>query len=477
MAQVAYEIPYSNVVNNHSFKNLVLKANPDEVAINPGRESLSLSKSTIAYLNAAFEKIKDEYVEAANNALAVSKDDVHLMDTFKGLVSKAPSAVSSEIDPVPFMSDNFKSLFSSNYYMSNHTSPSYKSLATEPTFYAATKDLVTVAYKHSYYKTTKPMTPDNCQGWLTFFDSDHVIIDLKSKFRKALNDQYQRTNLITWQKKGKADFDEAVKESKAFLDGMGIKYKLASELVTEEDVAAAIAPRVGLYASCIGHFGVDSPKEMSDADAKANTYLYVKMSNTTPIPSSTHYTFEEYLQAYRMLGYTAAMPKIRGVPKKYQSYVDGLTNWVDFETYIEKMAATAVLQRPSKAEANSPKMIHSLFLNEDSIDLYPDELKEYYEESRDYKAFINNSKTIHDVAYIGLMEKLGTTFDEYIPTHVINRNELLTIYPMSLPFIENYTPAARNLEGSMVSRLANLEKFYADAICNPKQRLLHIVHK
>jgi len=463
MSQVAYEIPHSREVENHSFEGLVIKAEPGAVTFNPGRETLSLNKQTVEYLNNAFERIRLEYVEEANNALALAENDYELMKTYGSLVRAAPRKVAEEIDPTPFISANYKSLFGhrGSYYATTGAAPTFQYLHMTPTFHSLTGDSLTLAYKSSYYKTAKPLDSLNPQSWQDFFFAKHVIIDLKSKFRSILNEHFSGQNLITWQRASKTDIDESVQAAKDFLDTMGLSYQLASEIVEQDGYQGEIkdiAPREGFYASEISDGIVYKSGKMDEESITETNYLCVNLKHTTPIMSGTK-DFEDYCIAYNLLVRIGEdMPEIKGVAKKYKAFVDQLDNWLDFESFIEEKMKTAIFREPTGG--NIPVFTSTIF-NKENYKTYPLALQRYFEEVEAYH-FFNK-----DRSYVGceisreVAKKLGASFVSYEPQYDVDMEQLEQVFPYTLPLLSNKRSEYYQPHPELVSHLAKLEEFYA----------------
>jgi hypothetical protein len=462
MSQVAYEIPYSREVETHSFEGLVIKAEPGSVTFNPGRETLSLNKQTVEYLNTAFERIRVEYVEAANNALALAANDFELMKTYASLIHAAPRKVAEEIDPTPFMSANYQALFGNrgSYYVNTGTSPSFHYIHMTPTFHSLTGDSLNLSYKSSYYKTAKTLDNTNPQSWQDFFFAKHVIIDLKSKFRSILNEHFSGQNLITWQRKSK-DIDESVQAAKNFLDGMGLSYQLASDIVEEQGYQGdikSIAPREGFYVSEISDGNVYKSEKMDEDSITESTYLCVNLKHTTPIMSGTK-DFEDYCIAYNLLLRAGEdMPKIKGVAKKYKGFVEQLDNWLDFESFIEEKMKTAIFREPASTPV--PVFTATVF-NKENYKTYPLPLQDYFKEVEGYYNFSKDKSYVACEISRQIAKKLGASFVSYEPQYDIDMEQLEKVFPQTLPLLSNRRSDYYQPNPELVSHLAKLEEFYA----------------
>ena len=69
MANVVYRIPSDSQLNTQGLSHLLIDVPIGTIAINPGRESLSMDKHTLAYLNTMFSSIMDEYLTIVQSAI------------------------------------------------------------------------------------------------------------------------------------------------------------------------------------------------------------------------------------------------------------------------------------------------------------------------------------------------------------------------------------------------------------------------
>lgn len=453
MAQVAYTIPYSREIDDKGFSGLVVKAEPGAVTFNPGRESLSLNKQTIEYLNQTFKDVAEEYVQAATTAFALCENDKDLMKTYFKVTSSAPRDVAMMIDAEPFASDLLKSMATSQRYYYNNKSINY--LACTEDFKAYTNNLLTLSRKERYYKNSKPMHSDNPATAQEFFRDDHVIVDVKTKFRSALNEAFDGQSLVTWSRATGADLDEAVAKAKECLEFLNIPYTLVSDLidVNDSEDRPKSAPREGLYVSPISNGYVCKSQRMLDEEIESGTYLRVNLKNTTPIMSSEDKQFNTYIEAYNLLQQVSSvsLPEIKGVPKKYQSYVNELDNWIDFEEYIEEKMKETTFKVPFETPVQ--RISHSV-INLTNLHEYPSDIQDYYNELKDYSKFrMDSISSIQKT----IVETFSAKTEEYVPTKVIDMEELENKYPQALPRLSG----GYNVEEDLVVRLAQLEEFYA----------------
>lgn len=456
MSQVPYAIPEDSRVDNQGFRNLVIRAPAGAVSFNPGRESLSLDKETAKFLNETFEKIADDYVTAATISMANATNDIELMTTYKALYNTAPSRVKTKLSPDKFTSQLYKNLYGAMYY--GNPTPTYQYLMVTDTFCTDTNHILSLSYKEQYYKTSKTISKNDPISWQNFFYAHHVVVDLKTKFRSALNEAFNGKSLVTWQRTDKGDLEEAVEHAKRYLDEMGIPYKLASELVDTTEVKAA-APREGLYVSDLNGTTMARSTKMEEEDITKGTYLYLKTKNNTPqISKDNKFSFNEYVNAYRMLGRVVPdLPPVKGVAKKYQGFVDDLDNWVDFQSYIEETMAAQTFKVHSDV---LPIVFRHNLIHLDNVDRYPQDIQEYYGQVLEYTKYVRSPNFLINDESKDLAEQFGATLESYEWPEDHDPASLKEKYKTTLPLLDG-RQYQYGLDSGFVVRVANLEDFYA----------------
>jgi hypothetical protein len=461
MSQVIYEIPYNSVIKDGGFKNLVIKAESGAVSINPGRESLSLDSKTVDYLNNRLKQITDEYVEIGKSLLASAKDDRSLVETYSKLTSSAPPSVVAKLDAKPFFSKEMQTMIvANNYYYS-----SLGYVEVTDAFKKETNNNLTITYKQTYYKTARPLNNNNSEALTSFFTCDHVIVDLKTKFRSALNKQFSGKNVMIWQRSDKSvEVEDATAEATKFLKAIGIPFQLASSLIDVEEVQASTkAPRKGFYASAYTGEAFTSGCKIAEENYTKGEYLYVKLKNTTPILEDSSMSMLDYILAYKFLmrcdGNT---PRIMGVAKKYQETANSLDNWIDFETYIKDKCKGMVLNTGT-TESPCPIQDHLKvpLCSEATMYNFPKDLQEYLKEHIRHQRFIKGKDFVQG-SLKEVLKNLGTLFVEYKNSASIDIPKLKSKYPHSIPMItgEPYRYGLHMVEKRFILDIAKLEEFY-----------------
>lgn len=459
MSQVLYEIPSNSTINDRDFSNLVIRAETGAVSINPGRESLSLDSRTVAYLNKRFEEICNEYITIAKTLLAAASNDYELINQYRALSRGAPATVLNSINPALFFSQELTSLIVDKKY---GRLDALGDVAVNSNFDNITNHKLIIARKEPYYKTARFLTEDRTAATGTFFSDNHVIVDLKTNFKSAINEHFSGSSVITWQKKNKdVTIEDAVKEAKKFLTSLGIPYKLASELIdVTQEAQKQKVEREGLYASREFNGTFSSGTKMPENQYTANTYLYVKLKNTTPILKDSSFAFEEYMEAYNFLKRAISMPTILGVAKKYQPLADELPNFLDFEDFLKLKCSEFVI--PTGPVISPYPAVRRLI--EDSNEYsFPEDLYSYITEHKRYVNFIRQKTFIGEGVTKSILTRLGANFTDYEPSSKIDIKQLKTKYKRAFSILTNDSTSTYGnpaLDIGFFKYLVKLEHFY-----------------
>jgi hypothetical protein len=451
MSQVAYVIPPDSRIIDHDFHNLVIKAEPGTVSFNPGRESLSLTKETVEYLNNRLDQIKEEYVQAAIVAMSNGNTDKEVFQIYSKVTNNAPSQVSKDIIPDAFYSKYFLALqgkLSRNYI---YSTSEFENLCDNK---------LHLHFKSSWYKHAKYANSHTYFRQEELFSPTHVIVDLKTKFKKALSLEFNNLSAIYWQRAEKVEIEDLVAEAKTALTALGLPYVLASDLVKkhEGEISNTDNPvlREGFYASSLNRYDNTFMRSQKISDSSSKAYLYVKLSNTTPIIQSTSYEFEDFLAIYNILSNFMEMPTIKGVAKKYQQYVDGLDNWLDFEDFILECAKNSKVKVPS---LDTLPYFSSDLINCSTAANFPKPIEDYYNEIKDYKIFMRSNDFVSSDKYIDILKNAGTTTYTYEPTRDVDLDYVETTFKKTLFILSsNYSDFREHID--YVTDIAKLEEFY-----------------
>lgn len=454
MAQVPYEIPHNGAVDDQGFSSLVVKVPPGSVTFNPGRETLSLDKKTVAYLNSMFKRIADDFVDAANNKLVLCDDDVSLYTEMYALRAAAPYRLRDRIDVEAYVSQHAKNMFSARNYWNSGKESEYFSATQD--FHNATNDKVHITVKSSYCKTAKKFDKYNTAQALTFLQGNHVVIDVKTNFRQALNDHYASKNLFIWQRPKGGDLDDAVAESQAYLQALGIEYVLASTLIEAVELKPKEV-RKGLYASTVRNDGsILKSTKIEGEDVTDTDYLLLPLSGTSPDLGEDD-DFYVLMRAYNALCKVADMPVIKGVPKKYLKLAQSEDNWHDFATYIKEQTKAATFKQSSLTG-----VIHftSSIIDAASVRSYPKAIQEYFLNDAGYRQFRAADNFVECDNTVMELKGMGATFERYQPIHDVDEEELKAMFPKTLPLLTRHFYGGQ-LDSKEIAHFAKMEEFYA----------------
>ena len=447
MAQVAYTIPTNSAINTQGLRNMVFIANTGDVTFNPGRETLSLDIRTTSKLNSMFKDTADEVVAITQQAMALCENDKELFECYHTATKSLPYELNKKVKLLSLASLQLRALVTEEYNFPVRTSCEFDTEVAHS---------LTLVYKQAHYKNFKEVTHSGADVQ-SLFTNDHVIVDVKTKFLKRLQALYDRTSVFLWKCTSTRDIEKSVKHAKQYLTAMGLTYKLASNILPDEStITKTKIPREGVYASRITGVTIPHGCKLDSSTLTDVTCLYVKLSNTTPILKSTELFFKDYWSLYRTLTACISMPVVYGVAKKYQSYVDKLTNWVDFETYIEGKIKDTVFH----IATDHPNYINQRYIDRVSAVKYPDTVQRHYENVRGYRIYINQNTYIHSSTE-ELIKGMGATLKKYEPPHPSEETVMLSSYPLTYKLLFGITGYYQYIDSEQAQYIAGLEEHYA----------------
>lgn len=450
MAQICYEIPENSAIQTHGFSNLVMQAESGAVTFNPGRESLSLDKKTIEYLNTRFQRIADSCLTQLTSSMAACEDDRALLEFMQTVSKSVHYSLSAKLSPKLFMSTSLQTLTNTA-----------NSVTMTDKFCTDTDNSVLLSFKTTWRKTAIKLQDGEDIPWSSFCEAKHVVVDVKTGYKTGLSSAFPNTSVVYWQRSQGADLDTAVAHAKRYLDDMKLSYELASTILAKQPKEVrSTALRKGFYASCItSDASVSVSTPMPEETAKKGTYLYVKLSHTTPELTDTNFSLWQYMQAYKMLSGVQSVPPIRGVAKKYREYVDSLSNWVDFETYIKTNMKKAVF---TKANPAIPQSIGRPWNKLGFVSDYPSVLQQYLTNIQQYEDRRKCADYIAQDSLADLATKMGATVNEYVPPYpTITAEDVEKRYPLTYKYITECRYHYVAETSQHIQQLAKLEEFYA----------------
>lgn len=468
MSQIAYEIPANREILDKGFSGLVMKVPPGSVTFNPGRESLSLNKSTIETVNNLFEKVSKEYSKNLTSAVAACDSDLEVKNTFLNAVRGVPKSVVEGVKLESFMSDQFNALVESKTRY-GQIDENYFKLSSTTKFSQLTNYAVSLSVRMAGYVTAKPLVPSSLTvNWKMFFNATHVIIDVKTGFRKALNEEFSSGDLITWIRCSDVDIETSVEESKSYLDAMGINYELASEVISRQPVedktsTGGTVPRQGLYVARYTSAGRFTAGYRHD-NPEQGEYVYANLIHTDPVVENSDYYFCDYMELYEKLkqireGKGLDVPKFYGVAKKYKKIVEGLDNWTSLEDFLKAEVKKNIFVDP----LDVPKVrFSSNIINGRNLDKYPKEIQAYYTEMTNYASFerCDNLVPNSNPRVRSMLVSLDACFVSYTPTEDVDMAYLEDVFKWSMPKLDAAS-RSYNCSEEEILDLVKMEEFYA----------------
>lgn len=426
MSQVLYKIPNVSEISDYGFNSIVMKAPPGAVTFNPGRESLSLNQGTVSYVNSMFERTAKAFIEKAKQDFSKCSTDFEVMKVYRSTISASPLRLRDKIDPMPYLSDYAQALALIDY--SGTKNPNLLKVSRD--FKTLCSGTISLSHKNSYYKNAKSMVTDSV-GENSFYNTTHLLVDRKTNFRSQLNKEFYRTSYVTWCKSQGTDIEEFLEKAKDVLKVMGIPYKLLSEVVPEDaQEKSGNTPRERFHALKVHNTAVLRSEKMEEGEVADTDWLYLKLSGSKPIISDDTHSFSDYQTMYTLLKKVTTMPEVRGVPKKYQQYVDTRDNWIDYETSIKEKIKEFTFVSPMEGEFK----YLSRYTDKTARFLFPKPIQEAFEEFIAYeKAMGGDNFVFEDVADI--VSSFGGNVEPYKPQCADFYTKLEETYPITLKFL------------------------------------------
>lgn len=446
LSQVVYAIPSSGDIDNKGLSSVVIKAQPGDVTFNPGRESLSLDRKTVNYLNNAFSKVSKEFVSQLDTLLSLSISDKEVVDNFYTMKKSSSNSVSPEV------MHKYSSKYLSAIVPNNST---YLSLQED--FDSLCDNLLAIGLKTPSYANAKRLGPYTMCDINYFMGVPHVILDLKTGFKKALNEEFHGKGYAVWQRNGKADLDKSVAMAKTFLDGMGLTYQLASELV-ETDSSPSVQRTEALYANPINNSGnVGTSRHITKDMQSAGKILYVKLSNTTPIMDSENVTLSTCMRLKSLL--VNDTYRVFGVPKKYQKYVSTLDSWQTLESYLGEVVKDKVFG--TEIDIDIPLSYPARFRSSQLTGL-PKPIVDFSKMYEKYQNFIKTNGLFvrkNDEQLISTIKEFKGVLAPYEMCSQSYIDDLMRKHYSSMLIIDSI-PFSTSIPEMVYQRLAMLEEYY-----------------
>lgn len=311
MANVLYEIPSSSSIKTYGLTGLIMRAPTGAVSINPGRETLSLDKPTIDFINQSFTNVQTEYIDIINSIT----DDPDIAPLPKAiaiakLLSNTTPTIASQYDCT-----TLSALLQVPLQMS------YNDL-----YIAGSPVGIALKRYHMYYKHPKSLD-SFIPNIPILFNLPIMIMDISQHSASALKSFGQHALLLT--RPAGISMQQFLINAKEWLSSIGVTdYYLASNylhpslLVTTSSKSATTSRTTGIYGGTF-YYGSCSMAQLLDPNTP---YFYIPVSGTKPeLAASVTANIYQARSIFSNCGIT--IPQIVGIPKKYLSLVKDNPNF------------------------------------------------------------------------------------------------------------------------------------------------------
>ena len=318
MANVIYNIPSDSQLNTKGFYSLVIDVPIGAIAINPGRESLSMDKSTIDFLNGRFSSIHAEYLLSVTEAIEEHDSPRKRLLAYSEAYRIAPSSVQKKI-PVPSDAGILAESMGCTW-----NGPKINIESTD-TFKVR---LISPSLTNPVHFNERSVS------YGEFFSYAVIVVDTKTNFSRAIKDIRRQSNeyYILLSRVGNVDFDEYLDDVKDFVsfydfDPDNIYY--TSKYTTESPRSSTDSTRSTGVVYAISYD--DSFKRFSGElqPSDDTTHVYV------PIKGYEAYLDAGHINAiFRLLLYFNK--KLIGVQKKYLKDVEAKDNFILADDFLQE---------------------------------------------------------------------------------------------------------------------------------------------
>jgi hypothetical protein len=310
MSNVLYQIP-SNNVNSRGFRCVVLKVPTGAVSINPGRESISLSKESVEYLNERFKDIVYSYYNTFDAVMNKLSTPYEKIQSYLQILNNSPHQAINGFTVDKYISKPFRDI------VSKHRANFITGLSAVESHYG---NLFTVKKKEAYYANLQSIDYEN----MTILKRSVMIVDVKTRFNNAIRN-LNGSWLIVKPNKG-ANLDDAVKAMKQFTTDFGFPVVEVVSPYIEEVEKSQSGVRKGIYECNISSTGSILKSEPAFDDT--TTRYYIEISGSSPMMSL------EKLQHLAQLNTLGTKTKLVGIQKKYLKLVEEADNYIPAEKAI-----------------------------------------------------------------------------------------------------------------------------------------------
>jgi hypothetical protein len=310
MANVLYEIPSNNVAS-HGFSCVILKVPTGAVSINPGRESISLSKESVEYLNGRFNDIVSSYHVTFDAVMKKLSTPYEKVQSYLQILANSPHQAIHGFTVDKYLSKPFSDV------VCKHRANYIDTLYEVESYYG---NLFTVKNKESYYSTLRSISYEN----LSLLNRKVMLVDVKTRFSDVVKNLSGLWLVIKPNKS--ANLDDAVKAMKQFTTDFGFPTVEFVSSYIEQIEKSQPKARKGIYECPISNSGTIFKSEpVSD---NTNTRYYIEVSGSSPVISL------ERLQHLAQLNTLGTKTKLVGIQKKYLKLVEEADNYIPAEEAI-----------------------------------------------------------------------------------------------------------------------------------------------
>lgn len=296
MSNILYRIDSSDIPELSQFRGLVIVCPTGSVSINPGREALSLDDPTKTYLAQRVQTLITEYSDTITNAIDAATTQVDKLYVAYTLLGTAPSAVAKAYKLLPSVAPDIK-------FWKSNTSDIYIS------------DLPIFASGKRYYSYGRPKSfGDTALSVTVLKDLPIYVNDVTYPFANQL----QGERIVLTRAKG-FKVSEAASLITNWLDTIGAKYTLISEITTKPDKTPTAIREEGIYYAPFSASSVSSPTYQADPTVQ---YWYI------PVNGTSHTLAIDYLEAIEAAHTLLdSAPQIVTIAKKYLEAVEASPNF------------------------------------------------------------------------------------------------------------------------------------------------------
>jgi hypothetical protein len=394
MGNVVYQLPYK-VTNEWDFKHcLMLKVPIGTLAVNPGRESLSLDKTTFDNLNKQYAKAATEILETFKKQLDEDLPFFEKVKLYDNIKNHLPWSLRDSI-ATPTVTD-----------------PLVKTFGNYCSFNGCNENIDVWVYKRGYTKAV-----NTAKGHIAIPTSELklLLVDTKSSFLpiiEHIRDEQQA--LIALRRPKGVNFEVFLQEAKALLKALRCDYEKASDyqqlVSTKSSKRHNSSSSETIYGCSINAY---TGRVAANAClAKDVSYWYLPLSGST----ITDPNAEHYLTAYCLLPETKSLV---GIQKKYMHLVKDNPKFTPLPKVI-----SANLHK-IKFEFNSRRLLQEVRKSPHNTKpkLAPIAIKEFYDDILSVKEVLPV-----DLAYI----ELAKFYNKPVVVHTVRHTQesLLEKYPL-----------------------------------------------